>query len=453
MRGLPRDGGEADPSLPVARAFPRFLKTLKERPVPSYQRPPGTQDILPEDQPYWSRVRSLAKHLAELAGFERLDTPIFEATEVFARGIGEGTDVVDKEMYTFVDKGGRDLTLRPEFTAGVVRAYIENGLYVEVKPQKLYSIGPTFRYDRPQAGRYRQFTQFNAEILGEQDPVADLEIMTLVWDLYAGLGFRNLEFQLNSTGCPRCRPTYVKALKEYYEEHDEEICEDCQRRLDRSPLRVLDCKTEQCQPILEKAPRILDYLCEECAEHFASLREYLELLNRRYVLNHRLVRGLDYYTKTVFEVWASGIGAQSALCGGGRYDGLAELLGGPETPGVGVAVGLERIIIMMEELGVEPPAPPKPEIFLAYLGQAPRKKSLELMDQLRRADVGVYIAMGQERGLRSQLREADKRGVRYTVIVGENELESEKATVRDMKSGDQVDVDLTLLVTWLRERV
>jgi histidyl-tRNA synthetase len=388
-----------------------------------------------------------------LAGFERLDTPIFEATEVFARGIGEGTDVVDKEMYTFVDKGGRDLTLRPEFTAGVVRAYIENGLYVEVKPQKLYSIGPTFRYDRPQAGRYRQFTQFNAEILGEQDPAADLEIMTLVWDLYAGLGFRDLEFQLNSTGCPRCRPTYVEALKAYYEEHLEEICEDCRRRLERSPLRVLDCKAEECQPILEEAPRILDYLCKECAEHFASLREYLELLDRRYVLNHRLVRGLDYYTKTVFEVWASGIGAQSALCGGGRYDGLAELLGGPETPGVGVAVGLERIIIMMGELGIEPPAPPKPEIFLAYLGEAPRKKSLELMDQLRQADVGVYFAMGRKRGLRSQLREADKRGVRYTVILGENELENEKATVRDMKAGDQVDVDLALLVTWLRERI
>ncbi len=421
--------------------------------MPSYQRPPGTLDILPADQPYWSRVRSHAKHLAELAGFERLDTPMFEATEVFARGIGQGTDVVDKEMYTFLDKGGRDLTLRPEFTAGVVRAYIENGLYVEVKPQKLYSIGPTFRYDRPQAGRYRQFTQFNAEILGEEDPAADLEIMTLVWDLYAGLGFRDLEFQLNSTGCPRCRPPYVEALRAYYEEHEAQICEDCQRRLEQSPLRVLDCKEETCQPILEKAPHIVDFLCDECAEHFASLREYLELLNRRYTLNHRLVRGLDYYTKTVFEVWASGIGAQSALCGGGRYDGLAELLGGPETPGVGVGVGLERIVIMMKELGVEPPAPRTPEVFLAYLGEEPRKKSLHLMDELRRTDVGVYFAMGRERGLRSQLREADKRAVRYTVILGEDELQSGKATVRDMTSGDQVDVDLTLLVTWLRERV
>jgi histidyl-tRNA synthetase len=420
--------------------------------MPSYQRPPGTLDTLPEDQPYWARLRSHAKHLAQLAGFERIDTPIFEATEVFARGIGEGTDVVDKEMYSFTDKGGRELTLRPEFTAGVVRAYIENGLYVEVQPQKLYSIGPAFRYDRPQAGRYRQFTQFNAEIIGEQDPLADLEIMTLVWDLYAGLGFPHLEFQLNSTGCPRCRPRYVAELKAYYEDHHTESCQDCQRRLERSPLRVLDCKEEQCQPLIERAPRILDYLCEECAEHFASLREYLDLLDRGYVINHRLVRGLDYYTKTVFEVWASGIGAQSALCGGGRYDGLAELLGGPDTPGVGVAIGLERIIIMMKEFDVQPPAVRMPEIFLAYLGKEPLRKCLELMDELRRADLGVFVAMGRERGLRSQLREADKRGVRYTVIVGDNELESGQATVRDMQSGDQADVDLNKLVPWFRER-
>jgi histidyl-tRNA synthetase len=420
--------------------------------MPSYQRPPGTQDTLPEDQPYWERLRSHAKHLAELAGFGCLDTPIFEATEVFARGIGEGTDVVDKEMYTFQDKGGRHLTLRPEFTAGVVRAYIENGLFVEVKPQKLYSIGPTFRYDRPQAGRYRQFTQLNAEILGEQDPVADLEIMTLVWDFYAGLGFPNLEFQLNSTGCPRCRPRYVEELKAYYDAHWAESCGDCQRRLEQSPLRVLDCKVEQCQPLIENAPRILDYLCEECAEHFASLRGYLDLLDRQYVINHRLVRGLDYYTKTVFEVWASGIGAQSALCGGGRYDGLAELLGGPATPGVGVGIGLERIILMMKEQEVTPPATRKPKVFLAYLGERPRKKSILLMDRLRHANVGVYVAMGKARGLRSQLREADKRAVRYTVILGDSELESGRATVREMQSGDQVEVDLDGLVAWLAQR-
>lgn len=421
--------------------------------MPSYQRPPGTLDILPGEQPYWDRVRSHARHLAELAGFERLDVPIFEATEVFARSIGEGTDVVDKEMYTFTDKGGRDLTLRPEFTAGVVRAYIQNGLHVEVQPQKLYSIGPTFRYDRPQAGRYRQFTQFNVEILGEQDPAADAEVMALVWDLYEGLGFRDLEFQLNSTGCPRCRPSYVGKLTTYYEARYDDICQDCQRRLERSPLRVLDCKEEQCQPIIAQAPRMLDHLCDECAEHFARLREYLDLLDRRYVINHTLVRGLDYYTKTVFEVWAAGIGAQAAVCGGGRYDGLAEILGGPPTPGVGVAVGLERIILVMQDLNLEAPPKSTPEVFLAYLGQESRRRSIALMDALRRADVGVYLALGQDRGLRSQLREADKRGVRYTVILGENELESGTATVRDMRSGEQVSVAMEELVRWFRAQI
>ncbi|MGD2147073.1 MAG: histidine--tRNA ligase [Anaerolineae bacterium] len=421
--------------------------------MPTYQRPPGTLDTLPEDQPYWAYLRDHVERLSALGGFQRIDTPVFEATEVFARGIGQGTDVVEKEMYTFTDKGGRDLTLRPEFTAGVVRAYIENGLHVEVKPQKLYSWGPTFRYDRPQAGRYRQFTQFNAEILGEQDPVADLEIMVMVWDLYSGLGFPDLEFQLNSTGCPRCRPGYLEVLKAYYGGRLNESCEDCQRRLEQSPLRVLDCKEEQCQPLIDSAPRIAEYLCDECAEHFAALREYLDLLDRGYVVNHRLVRGLDYYTKTVFEVWASGIGAQSALCGGGRYDGLAELLGGPQTPGVGVAIGLERIVMLMKELEIEPPPLRMPRVFLAYLGDEPRRRCLELMEVLRRADVGVYVAMGKGRGLRSQLREADKRGVRYTVIVGEDELESGTAAVRDMQNGEQSGVDLRGLVSWLKERL
>jgi len=420
--------------------------------MPRYQRPTGTLDILPEDQHYWDHVRARARHLAELAGFERIDVPVFESTELFARSIGAGTDVVDKEMYTFTDKGGKHMTLRPEFTAGVVRAYIENGLRVRPQPQKLYSFGPTFRYDRPQAGRYRQFTQFNAEILGEQDPAADVEIMVLVWDLYAGLGFRDLEFQLNSAGCPRCRPGYVAVLKAYYAEHRHVICEDCHRRLERSPLRVLDCKADQCQPVIAGAPHFLDHLCEECAEHFRTLREHLDLLERRYVINHGLVRGLDYYTKTVFEVWAAGIGAQAAVCGGGRYDGLVELLGDPPTPGVGVAVGLERIILVMKGLEVAVPPLPQPPVFLAYLGPQARREALRLVDVLRREDVAAWIAFG-ERGLRSQLREAGKRSVRYAVILGEDELATGAATVRDMQAGEQSRVKLADLVGWLKARV
>ena len=420
--------------------------------MPRYQRPTGTLDVLPEAQPYWYHVRAHARRLAELAGFERIDLPIFEATELFARGVGEGTDIVDKEMYSFTDKGDHKITLRPEFTASVVRAYVENGMRVLPQPVKLYTFGPIFRYERPQAGRYRQHTQFNVEILGEQDPAADLEVMLLAWDLYASLGFRDLAFQLNSTGCPQCKPGYVALLKEYYAGHRDKICQDCRRRLERNPLRVLDCKARQCQPIIAGAPHILDHLCAECAEHFATLREYLDLLHRSYTINHRLVRGLDYYTKTVFEVWAAGIGAQAAVCGGGRYDGLAELLGGPPTAGVGFGSGLERIILVMEQLGVEVPPLPAPRVFLAHLGPQARREALRLADALRRADVGTWLPFG-ERGLRSQLREAGKRAMRYVVILGEDELASGTATVRDMQTGEQTSVELAELVEWLRVAV
>ncbi len=417
-----------------------------------FQRPTGTLDTLPEEQAYWQHVRVFARRLAERAGFERLDVPIFESTELFARGIGGSTDIVEKEMYTFTDKGNNSLTLRPEFTAGVVRAYIENGMHVLPQPVKLYSIGPVFRYERPQAGRYRQHTQFNMEILGSPDPLADLEIMLLVWDLYGGLGFRDLAFQLNSTGCPACRPAYTAQLKLYYQQHLDAICDDCRRRLGQNPLRVLDCKAAQCQPIIEAAPRIADFLCADCAGHFAALRQDLDLLGRPYTLNHRLVRGLDYYTKTVFEVWAAGIGAQAAVCGGGRYDGLAELLGGPPTPGVGVAAGLERIILVMKAQGIEVPPLPAPSVFLAHLGPEGRREAVLLVDALRRADIGTWMAFGQ-RGLKSQLREADRRGARFVVILGEDELRRGVAVVRDMAAGDQVEVERGELLAWLQARV
>ena len=419
--------------------------------MPAFQRPTGTLDRLPEDQPYWDHIRTRARHLAQLSGFQRIDVPVFEATELFARGIGAGTDVVDKEMYTFTDKGDHQLTLRPEFTAGVMRAYIENGLRVRSQPQKLYSIGPVFRYERPQAGRYRQHTQFNIEILGEQEPAADLEIMTLTWDLYSGLGFKDLEFQLNSVGCPRCRPQYVAALEAHYGEHLAVICEDCHRRLERNPLRVLDCKDRRCQTVIAEAPRFLNYLCEECAEHFGALREYLDMLDRRYIINHRLVRGLDYYTKTVFEVWASGIGAQAAVCGGGRYDGLAALLGGVPTPGVGVAVGLERIILAMKSLGVEPPPLSGPKVFLAHMGRQPKREVLRQAAKLRAAGIAVWVPFG-DRGLRSQLREAGKRGATYVAILGEDELASHLVIVKDMSTGEQVEVLFEDLIEWLQKR-
>jgi len=420
--------------------------------MPTYQRPTGTLDILPENQASWDLVRGRTRQLAELYGFERIDVPMFETTEVFARSIGAGTDTVDKEMYTFTDKGGHSITLRPEFTAGVMRAFIENGMHVRPRPVKLYSTGATFRYERPQAGRYRQFAQFNAEIVGEPGPAADVEIMLLVWDLYAGLGFRDLAFQLNSTGCPRCKPGYLDDLTAYYAGHAGTYCNDCGRRLERSPLRVLDCKAAGCQPIIAKAPHIIDHLCDECAQHLAELREYLDMMGREYVINHGLVRGLDYYTKTVFEVWAAGIGAQAAVCGGGRYDGLIELLGGPPTPGVGVAVGLERIILVMNDLGVPVPARPAPEVFLAHLGPVAGQRALQLADQLRGQGVGAWLSFGQ-RGLRSQLREAGKRSAHYVVILGDDELARGVGSVKDMREGTQAEVSLDDLAEWLQARL
>jgi len=416
-----------------------------------YSRPKGTQDLLPDVQKYWEHLLDVVSTTARSYGFERIDVPIFETTELFTRGVGEGTDIVDKEMYSFQDKGKRDVTLRPEFTAGVIRAYLENGMQVMPKPVKLFSTGPAFRYEAPQAGRYRQFHQFNAEIIGVPSPLADLEIMLLAWDIYDQLGFKGLAFQLNSTGCPVCRPGYITALRAHYNDHTDVICEDCERRLDKNPLRVLDCKRDQCQPVIASAPKTVDMLCEECAEHFAELRGYLDALERPYAMNHRLVRGLDYYTKTVFEVWAEGIGAQSAVCGGGRYDGLAELLGGPKTPGVGFAAGMERAILVMMAQDVVVPDLPTPPVFVAYLGADARAFAVKLISDLR--DQGVAARIAMRGGLRSQLKQANKRDAKFAIIVGDDELARGEIALRDMVTGEQSMVPTAAIVSVLQDRL
>jgi len=416
-----------------------------------FSRPTGTQDILPEDQPYWEFVVSTMTRVAQLYGFEGLQTPIFESTELFARGVGDATDIVEKEMYTFTDKGDNSLTLRPEFTAGVVRAYIENGMHKLPQPVKLYSIGPIFRYERPQAGRFRQFYQFNAEIFGAQDPLADLETMLLAWDIYAALGFTGLSFQLNSTGCPACRPGYMAALQAHYAQHHAAICEDCQRRLDKNPLRVLDCKQAQCQPIIAGAPKITEMLCEECAEHFASLRSYLDDLQKPYTLNPLLVRGLDYYTKTVFEVWAQNIGAQAAVCGGGRYDGLVSLLEGPNTPGVGFGAGIERAVLVLKEQEIAPPPLPKPPVFITFMDEETRRAAVRLLVELRAAGIGTQIATGGS--LRSQLRQANKRDASFVIIVGADELARNEVTLKDFEAGEQKPVALDAISGRLKARL
>jgi histidyl-tRNA synthetase len=398
-----------------------------------YVAPRGTIDILPEDQPYWQFLRDQIAQVAALFDYQRLDVPIFEETSLYVRGVGEGTDIVDKEMYSFQDKGGRDITLRPEFTAGIVRAYIQHGMKTLPQPVKLYSIGPIFRYERVQAGRYRQHTQFDIECIGEQDPAVDFEVMMVAWQLFSRLGFQGLAFQLNSTGCPKCRPGYIEKLVAYYHQHEGEICPDCQRRLVRNPLRLLDCKTDTCQPIIAAAPHIMDDLCDECAGHFAALRRYLDAMERPYIINHRLVRGLDYYTKTVFEVWAQGIGAQSAVCGGGRYDGLAEELGGAPMPGIGFGSGMERLVLAMKEQGIQVPGAPAPQVVLAYLGEPAKLAALQVLTALREAGISAVVGFG-DRSLRAQLRNANRLGAAYAVVIGEEELAAGQAVLQGLSA-------------------
>jgi histidyl-tRNA synthetase len=417
-----------------------------------YTAPRGTQDILPDEQPYWRYVDERIQAITEIYGYQPLDVPTFEKTAIFVRGVGEGTDIVDKEMYSFLDRGGQELSLRPDFTTGVVRAYLQHGLHVRPQPVKVYCIGPAFRYERPQAGRYRQHYQVSVEALGEQDPALDVEVMSVAWHLYDDLGFRNLSFQVNSIGCPQCRPGYIEELRSYYADYLGEICEDCQRRLEVNPLRVLDCKATSCQTVIAEAPHTVDSLCAECREHFRDLLGYLDGLRRPYAVNHRLVRGLDYYTKTVFEVWAQGIGAQNAVCGGGRYDVLAELLGGPHVPGVGFGSGLERIILTMKGQGMQVPPLPQPQVMVLHLGREAKELTLELVNDLRRAGIRAQMSFGG-RSLRAQLRQADRTGAAFACIVGEDEVRSGQLVMKDMVAGGQDLVFRGSIVDWLRVRL
>ncbi len=411
-----------------------------------FQAPRGTQDILPEDQPYWAAIEAQIRRLTGLFGYRKIDTPMFEDTGLFVRGVGEGTDIVDKEMYTFQDKGGDSLTLRPEFTAGVMRAYLQHGMQTWPQPVKVYAVGPLFRYERPQAGRLRQHTQFDIEAIGEADPAVDVEVMSVAYDLFSNLGFRGLRFQVNSIGCPVCRPEYVRGLLEYYQAHRAEICADCERRMVRNPLRLLDCKEERCQPIIAVAPRVDEALCPECSRHFSQVLTYMDRLGWEYELNHRLVRGLDYYTRTVFEMSAtSGIGAQNAVCGGGRYDGLAEAIGGPPTPGVGFGSGMERIILLMREQETAVPELPTPQIMVATQGEEAKALGVSLVAEWRRRGSAAQLVFG-ERSLRAQLRQVNRASARFAVIIGQEELTQGSATVRDMVNGEQRQVPLAEVV-------
>ena len=403
---------------------------------PLYRAPRGTVDVLPQEQPYWDRVHQVAARLCQLYGYSRIETPIFEEASLFARSVGQTTDIVQKEMYVFQDRGGEMMALRPEGTANVCRAYIQHGMHNLPQPVRLYYWGPAFRYDRPQAGRQRQFTHFGYEAIGVDDPALDAEVIELAWRLYQELGLTDLTLQLNSIGDPNCRPRYLTALKAYYKDKLDRVCPDCRARFQKNPLRLLDCKVAGCQPIIAAAPPFVDYLCQPCAQHFQELRSYLEALSIPYILNPRLVRGLDYYTRTVFEIQPPEEGAQNTIGAGGRYDALIEELGSRPTPAIGFATGVERIIANLKRAKVPVPAPARPTVFVVYQTTAARSAAAKLASGLRRAGIAAVMALG-ERSLKAQMRQANTAGVLYTAILGEEELATSTVILRRMEDGHQ----------------
>lgn len=407
--------------------------------------PRGTNDVLPEVAPAWRQVEEKIREICRQFAYGELRPPIFEHTELFQRGVGETTDIVEKEMYTFNDRGGRSLTLRPEITAGLVRAFIEHKLYAGPQPVKLTCIGPGFRYERPQAGRFRQFTQWDVEVFGSQNPALDAEVIQIGVELARRLGLEGLIVHLNSIGCPQCRPVYREKLLEYYRPQLDGLCETCRSRYQRNPLRLLDCKEEACRPVAAAAPRVIDCLCDECGIHFNGVKSYLEVLGVQYRVDPKIVRGLDYYTKTVFEVIYPPLGAQSTVWAGGRYDGLVETLGGPPTPGVGFALGMERLLMTLEKMGRAPAGAAALDVFVAPMGSEALGPALGILTSIRRQGFTAetdYLG----RSLKSQMKHADRLGARFVAILGSNEVAGRTVTVRRMAGGDQVEVSWDDLV-------
>lgn len=416
------------------------------------QAPRGMRDILPGEVEQWQAVEVLVHDLAARYGFREIRTPVVEHTEVFQRTVGEATDIVEKEMYTFTDRGGRSLSLRPEGTAAVMRAYLEHGLKQAPQPGKFYYIAPMFRYDRPQKGRYRQHIQFGAEIIGSADPAADAEVLTLPIRLLQAVGLSEVEVHLNSVGDAVCRPRYLQALRDYFRPHLDELCEDCRRRFEQHPLRILDCKKEGCHRIARGAPRSIDHLCDACARHLEGVKRHFDLLGVRYTIDPFIVRGLDYYTRTAVEVYSGNLGAQNAMFGGGRYDGLAEQLGGPPTPGVGFGFGLDRLLLVAGQEGKVPSLDRGVEVMVVAIGDAARDEATRLLDAMRAAGLRVTGDL-LDRDARAQLKHANRIGVQYAVLLGEDELAAGTATVREMTGGSQETLQRSELIATLTTRL
>ncbi len=407
--------------------------------------PRGTQDILPSVSGQWQYVEKTIRNVCDLFGYKEIRTPIFEHTELFLRGIGETTDVVSKEMYTFKDRGERSITLRPENTAATVRAYLEHKLYADTTLNKLFYIGPMFRYDRPQAGRYRQFHQFGVEAIGTANPAIDAEIIILATQFLKSLGLNELKLQLNSVGCPKCRPVYREKLQDFLRDKVKDLCPDCQSRFERNPMRILDCKNEKCTTLSQGAPEMADCLCEDCHDHFNQLKELLRAVDIEFILNPRLVRGLDYYTKTAFEIQYSPLGAQSAVCGGGRYDGLIEECGGSSTPGIGFAIGIERVMLALEKQGLMPNEDASLDALVVPLGLKAQAAAFKVLYNLRLAGYRADMDFAG-RSLKAQMKQANKLGAKYAIIIGEDEVRENSVMLKNMFTSEQTKIQAAEVV-------
>ena len=413
-------------------------------------KPRGTNDFLPGEVEKWQYLEGLIRELFANYHYKEIRTPIFEHTELFLRSVGETSDIVSKEMYSFEDKGLRHVTLRPEGTAGTVRAFVENKLFAQSLPVKLYYIGPMFRYDQPQAGRYRQFHQFGCEVLGSADPMVDAEVISFAVDLFTKLGLESLSVLINTVGCDKCRPRYHEALKEYFSQYKDQLCPTCLERLDKNPLRILDCKEEGCKAVASGAPTTLDYACDDCKAHFEKVCSYLESVGIKYDVDTTLVRGLDYYTQTAFEVIMNKVGSQqNAICGGGRYNKLVSQVGGDDIPGMGFAAGMERVLLTIAEEGITLPVEQKVDVYVAPLGEKAKDVCFKLTHSLRSAGLTVetdYLS----RSMKAQMKAADKAGARFTVIIGDDELAKGEAVVRTMDTSSQETIPLEEVINYVK---
>ncbi|TCO79837.1 histidine--tRNA ligase [Marinisporobacter balticus] len=418
----------------------------------SIQAPRGTKDVLPSEIYKWHYVEKLFRDVCDKFGYKEIRTPIFEHTELFKRGVGETTDIVQKEMYSFEDNGKREITLKPEGTSPVVRAFIENKLYADTQPTKLYYVTPCFRYERPQAGRLRAFHQFGVEVFGTDNPSVDAEVIGIAMAFYKKIGIINLELRINSVGCPECRAAYNKILKDYLKKKLSNLCNTCQDRYERNPMRIIDCKVEGCKEQITDIPLMMDHLCDACRDDFDKLKENLSLMEIEYLVDPSIVRGLDYYTKTAFEIVSHEIGAQGTVCGGGRYDGLVEELGGPKTSGIGFGMGIERLLLTLHNNQIEIPKPQGLELFIATIGEKAEKEAVKLLHKLRLE--GIFAEKDYlHRSLKAQFKYANKLNASFTIVIGDDELDKDIVTLKNMKTSEQTEINLSNILKELKNRL